>query len=222
MFEEIMKYKTVIFDLDGTLLYTLEDLADSLNAALAALGFPPRPLDYFNTAVGDGAETMVLRCLPESERDADTLRRATERTLEEYHRRWNVKTRPYPGVPEMLDALTAAGVQKCILSNKPDASTQKVVAELLSHWNFDVVRGARSDTPVKPNPQSAIETAVQCGVAPADCLYVGDTDTDMRTAIAAGMFALGVTWGFRSADELRENGAAALVDHPLEIVDFIV
>lgn len=211
------RYKAVMFDLDGTLLDTLEDLADSVNAALTQLGYPAHRLSHFKTAVGDGAEMMISRSLPADARSAETVGRAFEILVDEYSRRWNAKSRPYDGIPEMLDRLEGDGVIKCILSNKPDASTQKVVRHFLSRWNFGVVRGAVPGRPIKPDPSAALEIVDQCGFKPREWLYVGDTDTDMQTAKAAGMFALGVTWGFREAQELRDNGADLVIDHPAEI-----
>lgn len=213
------QFEGVMFDLDGTLLNTIEDLADSVNAALEDGGLPARPLDYFYTAVGDGAETMVRRCLPDDRRTDELLTSVYSRTQAEYTERWNHKTRPYDGIPAMLDALIAAGAKVAILSNKPHTSTLKVVEEFLPKWEFAAVRGAREDVPIKPDPQAALEIAAQCGITPENWLYVGDTDTDMRTAKAAGFFAIGVSWGFRSVDELRRHGADMIADHPSAIVN---
>lgn len=211
------KFKGVMFDLDGTLLNTIEDLADSVNAALARAGLPERPLEYYYTAVGDGAGTMVWRCLPDDRRNDDLLARVHAYTREEYGQRWNHKTRPYQGIPDMLDALSQLGIRMAILSNKPHASTLKVVAEFLSRWEFAPVRGAREGVPIKPDPQAALDIAEECGIAPENWIYVGDTDTDMQTAKAAGFFTVGASWGFRSAEELRENGADIIADHPADI-----
>jgi len=211
------RFEGVIFDLDGTLLNTIEDLADSVNAALVRADLPDRPLDYYYTAVGDGAETMVWRCLPEELRSEGLLARVHAYTREEYARRWNHKTKPYDGIPDMLDSLSKAGMRIAILSNKPHASTLKVVAEFLPHWDFAPVRGAREDVPIKPDPQAALDIADHCGIAPEKWIYVGDTDTDMQTARAARFFAVGVSWGFRSIEELREHGADMIADHPADI-----
>lgn len=215
------QYEAILFDLDGTLLNTLEDLADSVNAALTALGFPCHSLAHFNRAVGDGAELMVERSLPPDTRDPDTLQKALEITVDEYGRRWNNKTRPYKGVSDLLGGLESAGVAKCILSNKPHEATERVVAEFLSDWTFDVVRGARDDVPIKPDPQAALEIVNSLDIPVEKWLYVGDTDTDMQTARSAGIYALGVLWGFRSKEELLENGADAIVDDPVRILELL-
>ena len=214
-----MPYRAVLFDLDGTLLDTLEDLADSTNAALAALGFPPHPVDEYRTLVGDGIRNLALRALPDGRRDDATVDRCIRLTREEYGRRWDAKTRPYPGVPELLDELARRGVRMAILSNKPDAATGEVVAKLLPRWQFDVVRGAREGVPLKPDPAAALEVAEALGAAPAEVLYLGDTNTDMRTARAAGMRAVGALWGFRTAEELQTAGAQDLVARPQDLLE---
>lgn len=214
-------FRAVMFDLDGTLLDTLQDLADSVNAALDHMNYPTHELEHFKTAVGDGAETMISRSLPPDERSDEIVTLALSILIDEYSQRWNSKSRPYDGIPGMLDHLETVGALKCILSNKPDSSTQKVVRYFLNHWNFKIVRGAIPGQPIKPDPAGALAIASECGIAPSDWLYVGDTDTDMQTAKAAGMFALGVTWGFREADELKKNGADLVIDRPDEILSLI-
>jgi phosphoglycolate phosphatase len=211
------KYKGVMFDLDGTLLDTIEDLADSVNAALAATGLPTHGIEHYLKAVGDGARTMVERSLPPERSDESTLDQVCELTRSEYALRWNSKTRPYDGIAEMLDALGAGGLKLCIISNKPHHSTLKIVEEFLSDWDFAVVRGAQDGVPIKPDPQAPLAIADECGIAAEEWLYVGDTDTDMLTAKAAGFFAVGVAWGFRSVAELQEYGADLIAYQPADI-----
>ena len=212
-----MKYRAVLFDLDGTLLDTIDDLADSMNAVLERFGFPPHPVDSYKLLVGDGIQMFVRRALPEDKRDEASVASCVEATREEYARRWAVKTRPYPGVPEMLDAVAARGVAMAVLSNKPDDFTIKCVAKLLAKWSFEVVRGVRADGVKKPDPAGAIETARELGIAPGEFLYLGDTNTDMWTAVAAGMFPVGALWGFRSREELVSSGAKVLVAEPGDV-----
>ena len=139
--------------------------------------------------------------------------------------RWSarnaLKTRPYEGVPALLDALTARGTPMAVLSNKPHDSTLAVVASFLARWHFAAVFGAREAIPVKPDPAGALEIAGLLGLPPADIAYLGDTNTDMQTATAAGMFPVGALWGFRTADELLENGARALLETPLELLPLL-
>ncbi|MHB8763835.1 MAG: HAD family hydrolase [Deferrisomatales bacterium] len=216
-----MTRTAVIFDLDGTLVDSLEDLADSMNAVLTRAGLPGHPLAAYRYFVGEGIEALVLRALPADRRDEAAHAGFVAAMREEYGRRYLDKTRPYPGVPELLDGLTARGVPLAVLSNKPHGPTVEMVAKLLGRWPFRAVAGARPGVPKKPDPTAAVAIAAELGVAPGSVVYVGDTATDMRTAGAAGMFGVGVLWGFRTADELREAGARALVGKPGEILGLL-
>jgi phosphoglycolate phosphatase len=217
-----MARTAICFDLDGTLLDTLDDLADSMNAVLAALGCPAHPLDAYRYFVGDGVENLVRRALPEAARGNEALvREAVPLMRGEYGKRWKAKTRLYDGIPELLDALVAGGVRMAILSNKPHPAVLDVAGHFLQRWRFDAVLGARLETPIKPDPGAALEVARQLGVAPSGFLYIGDTDTDMVTALRAGMYAVGALWGFRTEAELRASGAMALASHPREVMELL-
>lgn len=214
--------RAVLFDLDGTLLNTIEDLADSMNSVLARHDFPVHDLEAYKYFVGDGIENLVRRALPESHRaEESTVALCLASMREEYGRRRRQKTRPFEGVPELLDALEDRGIKVAILSNKPDEATKFVVKELLSRWRFEAVVGERPNVPRKPDPASAIEIAERLAIPTRDFLYVGDTDTDMRTANAAGMYAVGALWGYRKADELLKNGARALIERPLDVLTLL-
>ncbi len=217
-----MKFRAVIFDLDGTLLDTIEDLTDSMNAALARMGYPPKTVKECKTLVGDGLATFIRRSLPPScADDPKTARKFREWIRAEYRLRNASKTRPYPGIPEMLEALLRRRVPLAVLSNKPHDSTLEVVSKYFPNIGFACVFGARDDVPVKPDPAGALEIALRLGVPPGEILYVGDTNTDMQTAAAAKMFGVGVLWGFRTADELQKNGARILISNPAEILDLL-
>ncbi|MFW6164531.1 MAG: HAD family hydrolase [Planctomycetota bacterium] len=216
-----MSTRAILFDLDGTLLDTLDDLADATNAVLSRLGFPTHPVEDFRYFVGDGLRTMVLRVLPESEQDEETVGQAMAWFREEYGRNWADKTRPYRGVPELLDALTERDFPMAVLSNKPHGFTQLCVAKLLARWDFAAIQGVSDRNPRKPDPTGALRIAERLGVPPAQWLYLGDTNTDMQTATAAGMFALGAAWGFRPTEELTANGAQAILDAPAELLDLL-
>ena len=214
-----MNYKAVIFDLDGTLLNTIDDLTDVMNDVLAEVGAAPHDVEQAKVCVGDGLRNYVLRVLPAARRgDEPLVAHCCERFREEYATRWGIKTRPYDGVPEMLTALAGRGVPVAVLSNKPDEFTQITVRELLGQWRFAAVRGVRADGVKKPDPAGAIEIAAGMGIRPAEFLYVGDTNTDMTTANAAGMFPVGATWGYRSRDELLAHGAKVLIDTPTDLL----
>lgn len=216
-----MSHEAVIFDLDGTLLNTLEDLADSMNAVLRRAGFPTHGVDAYRYFVGEGMPTLVRRAVPEERRDEETLAACLAGMREEYSRRCLAKTRPYPGVPELLDQLTRRRVRMAVLSNKPQDATVQMVALLLKAWRFEAVAGARPGGPMKPDPAGALEIAAELALEPIRFLYVGDTATDMRTAVAAGMRAVGVLWGFRTADELQAAGADVLIQEPLDLLTHI-
>jgi len=213
--------RAVLFDLDGTLLNTLEDLADSANGALGELGFPGHPVDSYRYFVGDGMENLVRRVLPKDHRDAATFARLLELTRREYSNRWSTKTQPYPGIPDFLDWLAGHCVPMAVLSNKPHEFTRLCVTSLLPRWSFQVIQGATPTLPKKPDPAAALAIASTMGVSPAVMLYLGDTNTDMRTAISAGMFPVGALWGFRTAEELTASGARVLVETPLEVARLI-
>ncbi|HHN46543.1 MAG TPA: HAD family hydrolase [Planctomycetes bacterium] len=213
-----MPRSAVLFDLDGTLLDTIEDLGDSMNAVLRSLGLPLHDYEAYKVFVGDGIRNLVMRALPEERRDEGSLKHCRDLLWAEYSKRWRDKTRPYADIPEMLDALAARNIAMAILSNKPDEFTQKVVGAMLSRWRFAAVQGMREGVPIKPDPSAALDIAGKLGIAPADFVYLGDTGTDMKTAASAGMFAVGALWGFRSGEELAASGARMLIRSPLELL----
>jgi len=217
-----MTYTAVIFDLDGTLLDTLEDLADSMNAALASFGYPAHPLEAHRYFVGDGVFVYAERALPAGVRgDQAVVAACAAKMREEYSSRWKSKTRLYDGISELLDALAERGIGLAILSNKPHPAVLDVVGHFFVRWHFDAALGAQLSAPKKPDPTVALEIAKGMGAVPAACIYIGDTDTDMQTALRAGMFAVGALWGFRTREELVRAGAKTLVSHPLELLDLL-
>ena len=216
-----MAHKAVLFDLDGTLLDTLEDIADSMNAALAAHDFSGHDLPTYKILVGEGMDVLTRRALPEKNRDDKTVESCLARMRSEYGKRWADKTRIYAGMAELLDELTRRKIRLAVLSNKPDDFTKAMVTKMLPEWHFERVYGSRAGVPRKPDPAGALAVASEMNLTPADFLYLGDTNIDMRTANAAGMFALGVLWGFRPAEELKESGAKALIERPQDALKFI-
>ncbi|MCO6399987.1 MAG: HAD family hydrolase [Verrucomicrobia bacterium] len=215
------RFDAALFDLDGTLLDTLRDLGESMNRALATFGHPPHAIEDYRYLVGDGILVLATRALPEGHRSPEAIEALLLEYRRDYQERWNVHTQPYEGIPEMLRALQAAGLKLGVLSNKPHEMTRQCVNGYLSDTRFACVFGQRDEVPRKPDPAGALEAAGAMGVKPARVLYLGDTSTDMKTARAAGMFAVGVTWGFRPESELRETGAHAIVHHPSEIAALI-
>jgi len=213
--------EAILFDLDGTLLDTLDDLADSMNLALGSMGFPPHGRQAYRYFVGDGLVALARRALPRRHRSDGALSQCIELFRQEYSRRWNATTRPYDGVADLLDGLTSRGVPMAVLSNKPHEFTRLCVRELLGRWRFAAVVGVGEGVAPKPDTTGALAIARALAVPPSEFLYVGDTATDMRTAAGAGMFPVGALWGFRSADELLANGARVLVENPKDILELV-
>jgi phosphoglycolate phosphatase len=216
-----MNFKAVIFDLDGTLLNTLEDLAEATNIVLRHLGYREHDLQAYKYFVGNGIEPLVKQALPESERNEESLHRCVELMKSEYARRWTHKSRPYPGISDLLEGFISSGYQLNILSNKADEATRQIVAELLPRWRFNTVLGATAATPKKPDPTAALNIAEQCGITPRETLFLGDTSIDMQTARACGMYGIGVLWGFRPAEELIAGGAQMLIKEPQDLLPWI-
>lgn len=216
-----MRYTAVIFDLDGTLLDSLADLAGTGNRVLEALGLQAHPVASYRYFVGDGMATLVERILPDHHRTPAMLAQAIELFREDYAANWDRETDAYAGVPEMLNSLSQMGVHLTILSNKPDNFTRICVDRLLPQWRFHTVLGQREQVPKKPDPAGAREILQLLPVNQGRVLYVGDTAVDMQTAAAAGLDSVGVLWGFREADELRQHGATYLIEHPMQLVDIV-
>jgi phosphoglycolate phosphatase len=213
-------FRAVLFDLDGTLLDTLEDLADSTNRSLALLGLSVHPVEAYRYFVGDGIENLARRALPADRQDPGTVAELKESVAREYAAHWADKTRIYQGIPELLDALCARKVPMAILSNKPHPFTLAISERYFRRWPFAAVFGARDSHPRKPDPAAALEIGMELGLRPEEMLYAGDSNTDMRTASRAGMFAVGVLWGFRTREELLESGAQALVARPEDLLTY--
>jgi phosphoglycolate phosphatase len=207
----------VIFDLDGTLLDTLDDLADSANEALAACGLPVHPVNAYRTFVGEGMAVLIERILPPERREPPLFQQVLQTYQSVYSRRWREKSRPYPGIVDMLLALKAKGIPLTVLSNKPQAYTEICMAHFLEGFGFEIILGQRDHVPRKPNPAGALEIAQRLSLDPSRILFIGDTATDMDTATAAGMIPVGVLWGFREEEELRAHGARYIVSDPAGI-----
>ncbi|UQZ89275.1 HAD family hydrolase [Deltaproteobacteria bacterium Smac51] len=212
--------KAAVFDLDGTLLYTLEDIADSLNHVLSGEGLPTHSPDAYRFMVGNGLETLVVRSLPGGLRIPAHVRPIFQKFVEYYRHNQCVKTRPYPGVPEMLAELSGRGIPLAVLSNKAHTNTLGVIEHYFPENPFQIVLGLRPEAPAKPDPFSALEIAEALKVRPEECVYLGDSNVDMETAKAAGMYAVGATWGYRPKEELVQAGARKTIDSPGEFLEF--
>jgi len=215
--------KAVIFDLDGTLTDTLGSIAAAGNEMLAGRGYGPQPLDAYRYYAGDGARTLVRRLLAASQApDLEAeLPQALEDYLEIFARTCTQGVAPFPGIVELLEQLRARGVATAVLSNKPQPMTLAVVEQFFGPGRFTVVQGQTPEIPPKPDQAGVRAVLQRLGLKPQDCLYVGDTDTDMDTGRLAGMETVGVLWGFRGQEELLAHGAQHLILQPAQLLDLL-
>ena len=212
-------YKAAIFDMDGTLTDTLADLFDSVNEMLAHYNFPLRTLDEVRQFVGNGARILMRRSLPADKENL--IDEALTFYNDCYARNCLNKVTPYAGIMELLTTLETKKIPLGICTNKQHFAAIKIAEKILAPIKFDYVSGDELGQPRKPNPTRALAAAMLFNVAPEDVAYFGDTAVDMQTAINAGFLPIGVTWGFRSREELVESGAQIIIDHPLEILERI-
>lgn len=209
--------KLVIFDLDGTLLNTIADLALSTNYALDKLGYPTHEVEAYNFMVGNGINKLFERALPEGEKTEENVLRVRKEFVPFYDMHNADESRPYPGIPELLSHLQDAGIQVAVASNKYQAATQKLIAHYFPTIKFTAVFGQRDGVNVKPDPTIVFDILKIANIEKNDVLYVGDSGVDMQTAANAGVTACGVTWGFRPRAELEEFNPAYIVDSAKEI-----
>lgn len=216
------RFDGVIFDLDGTLIDSLEDIANAANATLAELGKPTCTLESFKTHVGDGVSVLFQRALPETRTDPHLLDRCMRIYQGYYDRGWDRNTEPYSGILQMLRKAQQEGLILAVLSNKPDHFTKRCVERFLPGVFFTHVIGHSERFPRKPDPQSAIWIASEISQSPTRIVYVGDTNTDMKTATGAGLYPVGVSWGFRQVEEIVQAGAQAICNTSEELSDLLL
>lgn len=211
--------RAVLFDLDGTLADSLADLANATNSALTHLGCPTHPIESYRYFVGDGARELCARALPANKQDLadETLRLMREH----YDTHCFDLTKLYAGIPELISALVERRLKLAVLSNKPDVFTKRVIVHYFNPSPFTIVRGQLPNVPLKPDPTAARQIAQELNIPPAQWLYLGDTNTDMRTASSAGMHAVGVLWGFRDREELIKSGAEHIVARPEQVLGLL-
>ena len=213
--------KLVIFDLDGTLINSIADLAVAVNRALVACGYPTHPEEAYGFMVGDGIRKLFERALPEAERTEENIERIREHFMPYYEVHNADLSRPYEGICELLEELQRRGVGLAVASNKYHSATQKLIAHFFPTIGFSVVLGHREGVPTKPNPAIVEEILAHCGVAKSEVLYVGDTNVDMLTAKNAEVDVVAVSWGYRPRTELAAHNPMAIIDHPLQLLDYL-
>ncbi|MCX7995653.1 MAG: HAD family hydrolase [candidate division WOR-3 bacterium] len=216
-----MTFKAVIFDLDGTLLDTIQDIADSMNAVLTSLGFPIYKIDDYYYLVGEGIDALCRKVIPEDFNTPELITRCVEMMKVEYHKNWFKNTKPYPGISELLIELQKRKIKMAVHSNKLDEFTKLFIQKFFPQINFSAVVGASVEIPKKPAPDGALYIAHIFNIPPEQIVYLGDSNIDIRTAVAAGMYPVGALWGFRSANELLQAGAKYLIRKPEELLEIL-
>jgi phosphoglycolate phosphatase len=217
-----VKYKAVIFDLDGTLLDTLEDIAVSANKVLRRMGAAEHPIDAYRTLVGDGVAVLFQRAWPDAVRDPILLQKAVDAFQEIYADEWYKRSKPYDGIENLLSCLVEQRMPLAVLSNKPDRFTRQCIDHFLGKFPFSSVHGQKAGVPRKPDPAGVFVIARELSLRTEEIAYVGDTNTDMETAVSAGCCAIGVSWGFRAVEELQRCGAQEIVHTPGELAELLM
>ncbi|WP_028510627.1 HAD family hydrolase [Ruminococcus sp. NK3A76] len=215
-----MRYKYVIFDLDGTILDTLDDLADAANAALASMGYPKRTKDEVRMFVGNGIRKLIERATPDGISEEDTVK-THEAFTAYYSVHCKDKTRPYEGIPELVSELKANGIRTAVVSNKADYAVKKLCEEYFGGI-FDIAIGEREGIRKKPAPDSVLEVMRALGADAEHTIYIGDSDVDIMTAKNSGIGCIGVSYGFRGRDFLKEHGAEVIADTVAELRELLL
>ena len=212
--------KAVIFDLDGTLLNTIDDLGDSVNYVLKKHNYPTFSIEEYKYKVGNGMRKLIERSLPENKRNDETIEQILAEFMAYYSEHKMDKTAPYDNIEQLLKTLKQKGVKTAVVTNKAHISAKPLMDEVFPDL-FDAVIGQKEGVPTKPDPTSVFAVMKELGVSADECLYLGDSGVDMQTAKNAGIFGIGVLWGFRKADELIENGAKKLIGKPQELLELL-
>ncbi|MDR0444002.1 MAG: HAD family hydrolase [Treponema sp.] len=216
-----MRYSCVIFDCDGTLVDKREDIAAAMSQALTLHGFPSVPLENMEAMMGRGIKKFAHLALPEEARTEQNVQTVATDAQRIYFENPLVKSKPYPGIAEMIAQMKTKKIKTAVLSNKPEEVLHRVTGSLFAPGSFDVVRGGLSEHGQKPDPSFVWELLVDIDRSPRDTIFAGDSETDMETARSAGCCPLGISWGFRTREELEAAGAAYVIDSPKEIWEII-
>jgi phosphoglycolate phosphatase len=215
------KYRCVIFDLDGTLVNTIADIAASMNHALQKLGYPLHSEDEYLKLVGNGLRNLAYKALPEDARDDETVERAYTEDVAYYREHPADYSKVYPGVRELTAYLNEKRVKLAVLSNKAEAISQEIIGKLFPLETFDIVQGERSGVPRKPDPASTWDILAELDVANKDAIFLGDSEVDIQTAHNAECADVGASWGFRGRVALEKAGADRIIDEPFDLLDIM-
>jgi len=214
------QFEGLIFDLDGTLINSFEDIADAMNSVLQQHNFPIHETQAYKHFVGNGLRNLVRSTLPENH-DEELVNKCLDSMIDLYRNNCLNKTKLYDGISDLLDELVSRKLKLTIFSNKADELTKKIVLALLPNWNFEAVIGLTTEAHKKPNPLVALQISDKLGIRPENMIYVGDSGVDMQTANNAGMYAVGALWGFRTKDELTLNGAKYFLNYPMDLIKIL-
>lgn len=212
--------KAVLFDLDGTLINTLEDLATATNYALKQFGYPEQEIEKFKIYAGNGVAVMLERAMPQSEVTPERIKELKTHFLTYYEKHFDDKTRAYDGVSELLSELRKRGYLLAVVTNKVDEMARLILNKLYP-GSFDLIYGQRDSVPSKPDPTLAFMAMDKLGVTPEQCVFVGDSGVDIATAVNSKALPVGVLWGFRNREELLENGARHIIGRPMELLPIL-
>lgn len=215
-----MKFKGIIFDLDGTLVNSLEDISDAMNTVLTELHYPTHTYETYQYFIGSGLRNLVSKALPASNNSENQIEVAFQNMLTEYRENCTIKTKPYEDILALLNDLSTRNIKLAVFSNKADELTKKIVAAIFPNYFTDVV-GLSVESLKKPNPFEAIEISKNWGLKTEEIIFVGDSDIDMETATNANMFPVGVSWGYRTEKELMASGAKLVIHSPLDLIELL-
>ncbi len=211
--------KLCIFDMDGTLVNTIDTIAHFANTALAEFGLDPIPTDDYKLLVGNGSDVLVQRMLGKLGKSTEDYKELHPYYVDIYDKDFMYLTAPYDGIIEMLKAVKAQGIKTAVLSNKDDSTAKKVADRLFEDGLIDLCLGARAGVPLKPEPDAVFEIMEHFGASKEECLYIGDTATDIKTAKNAELYSIGVLWGFRDEAELKGAEADVIINNPMDIAE---
>jgi phosphoglycolate phosphatase len=214
-----MKTKAIIFDMDGTTVNTLEGIMYAMNCVLEEAHFPTHDLEAYKHFIGNGLKVLVSKALPKSNQTEEEIAKYLKLMIDSYDKNWEYNLHLYNGMPQLLDQLTSRGIKLAINTNKIDHIAKLIVDKYFSEWDISCVIGDRSDVPKKPDPTGPIMIMNELGVTPKECIYVGDSEVDVQTAINARLKVVGVAWGFRERDKLVD--ANYIIESPLELLDIL-
>ncbi|OXB02880.1 HAD family hydrolase [Flavobacterium oncorhynchi] len=212
-----MKFKGIIFDLDGTLVDSLHDISDAMNTVLESLNYPTHTYDTYQYFIGSGLRNLVSKALPSTNNSDEQIEICFESMINEYREICTLKTKPYEGIVELLENLTSQNIKMAVFSNKADELTKKIASEIFPNY-FDTAVGLSIEELKKPNPFEAVEISKNWNLKPEEILFVGDSDIDMQTAVNAKMFPVGVSWGYRTEEELKTSGAKLVINNASELI----